>query len=92
MEPYRVILDISPDIAKYFKRKPISKTQRVEELREDGSMRVSIEITDDMEIIPLVKYWIPYIQVVKPTDIREHIEKELDTYIKHSRQLSSQGD
>jgi len=92
MEPYRVILDISPDIAKYFKRKPISKTQRIEELREDGSMRVSIEITDDMEIIPLVKYWIPHIQVVEPADIREHIEKDLDTYIEYSQQLSSRGD
>ena len=82
MEPYRVTLEISNVVAKYFKRKPISKSQIIESMHEDGSMMVSVEITDDMEIIPFVKYWIPYIRVFEPVGIQEAIIKDLENYIK----------
>ena len=81
-EPYRVTLQVSKEIAKYFQRKPISNTQRVESLHEDGSMEISVEITDDMEIIPLVKYWIPYIRVLEPMSISKQIEDDLLIYFK----------
>ncbi len=80
VDPYRVTLELSSEIAKYFKRKPLSKTQRIEELREDGSMVVSVEITDDMEIIPLVKYWIPHIRALEPKRINAKIIKDLTEY------------
>jgi len=79
-KPYRVTLHIDKEIAKYFQRKPISNTQRVESLHEEGSMEISVEITDDMEIIPLVKYWIPYIKVLEPSRISKQIEEDLLMY------------
>ena len=78
---YKVTLHISKEIAKYFQRKPISKTQKVESLYEDGSMDVSVEITNDMEIIPVIKYWIPHIKVLEPQSIKEAIEEDLKDYI-----------
>jgi predicted DNA-binding transcriptional regulator YafY len=81
VEPYKVTLNISKEIAKYFQRKPISKTQKMESLYEDGSMNISVEITNDMEIIPLVKYWIPHIKVLEPQGIIVKIEKDLKSYI-----------
>jgi predicted DNA-binding transcriptional regulator YafY len=39
--PYRVTLALSLTVAKYFQRKPLSKTQKVEEMRDDGSMVIS---------------------------------------------------
>jgi predicted DNA-binding transcriptional regulator YafY len=80
-DPYKVILKISKEIAKYFQRKPISKTQKVESLYQDGSMDISVEITNDMEIIPLVKYWIPHIKVLEPERIEESIKRDLKGYI-----------
>ena len=81
-EPYRVTLQISSDVAKYFNRKPISKSQITESLHEDGSMVVSVEITNDMEIIPFVKYWIPHIKVLEPMGIKEAIERDLEGYLR----------
>ena len=80
VKPYRVTLELSKEIAKYFKRKPLSKTQRVEEMREDGSMVISVEITDDREIIPVVKYWIPYIKVIDSIRIDEAIRADIALY------------
>ena len=81
-EPYKVTLQISSTVAKYFQRKPISKSQIIESLHEDGSMVVSIEITDDMEIIPFVKYWIPHIRILEPLRIDKAINDDLKSYIK----------
>lgn len=80
-EPYRVTLQIASEVAKYFKRKPISKTQRIESLHGDGSMIISLEITTDMEIIPLVKYWIPHVKVLDPVRIQEAVEIDLEKYL-----------
>jgi len=80
-KPYKVTLQISKEIAKYFQRKPISKSQKVESLYEDGSMDVSVEITNDMEIIPLVKYWMPHIKVLAPSSVKETIAKDLENYL-----------
>ena len=82
IEPYRVVLNISADVAKYFKRKPISKSQITEAVYEDGSMDVSVEITNDMEIIPFVKYWMPHIIVLKPARVDETIRKDIEEYFK----------
>jgi predicted DNA-binding transcriptional regulator YafY len=79
--PYRVTLALSPVVAKYFQRKPLSKTQRIEEMHEDGSMVISVEITDDMEIVPVVKYWMPHIRVVSPAHIDKEIRAQLRTYL-----------
>ena len=57
-----------------------SKTQKVEEVRNDGSMVVSVEITDDMEIIPFVKYWIPHIRVLEPQRIDTAIRNDIAVY------------
>jgi len=80
VEPYRVVLELDAKIAKYFKRKPLSKTQRIEEAREDGSLVISVEITDDMEIIPVIKYWLPHIHVVEPKRIDTHIREIISEY------------
>ena len=75
-----VVLNISKEVAKYFKRKPVSKSQITESVYEDGSMDISVEITNDMEIIPLVKYWIPHIRVLEPLSVKEAIETDLKAY------------
>ncbi len=84
IEPYRVVLNISSDVAKYFKRKPISKSQITEAIYDDGSMDVSLEITNDMEIIPFIKYWIPHVRVLEPRSVKETIEEDLKIYLSHN--------
>ena len=82
VEPYSVTLQISDVVAKYFKRKPISSSQKIEALYEDGSMDVSVEITNDMEIMPFVKYWMPHIKVLEPSRIDKLIKEDLSSYMK----------
>ena len=80
-EPFEVKLSIGKIVAKYFKRKPISKTQTIDSIYSDGSMDITIKITSDKEIIPIVKYWIPHVKVLEPTWIQEKIENDLKRFL-----------
>lgn len=86
-KPIEVVLLAQKPIAKYFKRKPLPGQRIVKEL-ENGSMEISIWITHTMEVLPLVQYWIPYLQVIEPASIFEAVKNRLEGYL---RGLSSAG-
>ena len=58
-EPFEVKIHISNVISKYIKRKPIAPTQVIESVYEDGSLDIIVKVTHEMEVLPLVKYWLP---------------------------------
>jgi predicted DNA-binding transcriptional regulator YafY len=80
VEPFEVRLFADKSATKYFKRRALP-TQQIESLYNDGTMEFSIKITHEMEIIPIVKYWIPHLFVVEPVWLKEIIEEDLKNYL-----------
>jgi predicted DNA-binding transcriptional regulator YafY len=80
VEPFHVLLYADKIAAKYFKRRPLP-TQTIESLRSDGTMEFSVNITHEMEILPIIKYWIPHLFVVEPVRLREMLEDDLNYYL-----------
>ena len=80
-EPFEVRLFISNKVAKYFKVKPICKSQSIEGVDSDGSMEVVLKITHEMEIIPIVKYWLPHIRVLEPSWIDKMVKENIKGYL-----------
>ncbi|MDF1878419.1 WYL domain-containing protein [Sulfurimonas sp. SAG-AH-194-C20] len=78
-EPFEVKLFANKHAAKFFKRRPLP-TQRIIANNVDGTMEFSIKITHEMEILPIVKYWIPHLFVVEPAWIQEIIGDDLASY------------
>ena len=85
-EPFEVRLFADKSATKYFKRRSLP-TQRIEALHSDGTMEFSIKITHEMEILPIVKYWIPHLYVLEPEDVKEMIQEELKVYIEKMTQI-----
>ncbi len=50
-------------------------------------MEFSITITHEMEILPIIKYWIPHIFVIEPKWIKEIIQEDLEFYTKKMLQF-----
>ena len=50
---------------------------------------VSTKISFDDEIINLVKYWIPYIEIISPNDLAEKLNNILNSYIKRTQPVPS---
>ena len=79
-EPFEVIMQIDNHVAKFFKQKPISNTQKI--LSENESnITISVMATSDWEIIPIVKSWIPFIKIIEPTRIQEKVELEARNFL-----------
>lgn len=77
-----VELLVNKKIIDHFQRKSISPTQKIKGYDEEGNMIVSLKITHKNEIIPIIKYWLPYIKVLTPKEINKEIKVELMKFIK----------
>ena len=86
IEPFEVKLFADKSAAKFFKRRPLP-TQQVESINTDGTMEFSVKITHEMEILPIIKYWIPHIYVIEPGWVKEIVQKDLEEYIKNLNEL-----
>jgi len=80
IEPFDVKIHANKIAAKYFKRRPLP-TQHVETLSQDGSMEFVIKITHEMEILPIIKYWLPHMRVIEPQWIQDIIDEDLKGYL-----------
>ena len=45
-------------------------------------MEINIKITHDMEILPLIKYWLPYIKVISPSSLDQAVKSDLEGCLK----------
>lgn len=79
-EPFEVTLQIDNYVARFFKEKPISATQKIIEETENHIV-VTVTATSDFEIIPIVKGWIPFIKVLDPIRIQETVVEEAKKFI-----------
>lgn len=83
-EQYSVRLLLDKQIRKYFKRKPLRGQSIIGEDR-DGSIEIEIKISSNMEIIPLILYYIPYIKVLEPQHLADEIKDKVQGYLKEIR-------
>ena len=83
IEPFEVKIYANKTAAKYFSRRPLPM-QSVESLGQDGSMEFVIKITHEMEILPIIKYWIPHLRVIEPQWIQDIIDDDLSEYSQQS--------
>ena len=79
-EQYSVRLLLDKQIRKYFERKPLRGQSIIGEDR-DGSIEIEIKISNNMEIIPLILYYIPYIKVLEPQHLADEIKDRVQGYL-----------
>lgn len=83
-EPYDVKLLVSSSISKFFERKPL-KGQSITGKDKDGSVEITIPITHEMEIIPLIQWYMPHIKVLEPDWLAQEIQSKVEKYLKEIR-------
>ena len=78
---FDVHLLISKEVMAYFERKPL-KSQSIVGKDPDGSTEVVISITHEMEIMPLILWYIPHIRVLEPQWLADIIKDKVSEYLK----------
>ncbi|WP_180174633.1 YafY family protein [Acinetobacter sp. YH01022] len=76
-----IILSIDSQVAFYFKQRSILPDQQILKELNDGGLLVSSKINHDMQLLPLIRFWIPHLKIVNPDGLQEELEKDLKKYL-----------
>lgn len=79
-KPFEVKLLISKEFVIYFDRKPLLG-QSVTGKDKDGSVEITLEITHEMEIIPLILSYIPHVRILEPQWLADEFKEKLKEYL-----------
>jgi len=74
-EKSEVILKVHADVVLHFMQRQLFPEQELVKTLEDGGILVSSKISHAMQLLPLVRYWIPHVEIISP----EHLQNELET-------------
>lgn len=88
-ESKEVHLKIDNNAKEYFLRKKVLSSMKIVEETSEYFI-ISTKIAFDDEIINLVKYWIPYIEIISPNDLAKKLNDILNSYIKRTQPVPSQ--
>ncbi len=83
-EFFRVVLKVREELREHFmSRKPINRFQKeIEKSEKDAEFfRLEIQITHKNEILPLVKSFIPLIQIEEPQNLKEELMRDISDFL-----------
>ena len=75
-ETVEVILRVAPVAAHYFTRRALLPRQQ-HRVHADGALIVTSQISHLQQLLPVVRYWLPHVRIVQPTQWHEHLVSEL---------------
>ena len=81
-EKQEVVISVSSEVAGYFKRRKLIANQVIEKELQDGSIIISAQTGHPNQILPIVRYWIPHLRIINPSNLQQLLEKDLETYLK----------
>ena len=77
----RVLLRVAGAVASYFKRRQLVPNQLIEREFDNGDILVSTTVVQADEVLPIVRYWIPHVQVIEPPGFQQQLEAGLAVYL-----------
>lgn len=79
--PLKVVLEVSPQAAKYFQVRDYFPFQKIEKVLPNGGLIISCQAVNAQEITPTILHWIPDIKVQKPLSLQTAIQSVLKKYL-----------
>lgn len=74
----------SPKVAKYFDEnmKQHLNSETFIKKNIDGSVEFSLEYTQSIEVLPLIKRWLPDLEILSPKSLDDELRADLKSYLK----------
>jgi predicted DNA-binding transcriptional regulator YafY len=79
-EKQQVLLKVTGEAMHYFTRRQLVPQQKIIEEQPEHLM-ISTQVTHENQILPIVRYWIPFVEVVEPAELREKLKENLRNYM-----------
>jgi predicted DNA-binding transcriptional regulator YafY len=88
-EQETVQLKVDSSVADYFKRRELINDQKIDSECENGDLLISLSISHPNQIIPIVRYWMPNIQIISPAYLNDEISESINEFKKRSINTST---
>ncbi len=75
-----VRLYVKPEIAHYIRDIKLHKSQIIVDEHHDGGLEVHCTITNKLELLPQIKYWLPRIHILEPIWLHDELMMDLEIY------------
>lgn len=76
-----VRLSVEPDFVSYFIDRNILPERTSEDIQDDGSLIITMEVNSLEEIKGTIKFWLPKIDVLEPLELKESIIKDIKSFL-----------
>lgn len=87
--PVEVVLKIDKAVAPYFKRRTLVANQKITQELADGGLILSAKVGHLNQVLPIVRYWIPNIQIISPEGLQEEFDLTLRSYLQRPQDTPS---
>jgi predicted DNA-binding transcriptional regulator YafY len=77
-----IVLEVDKSKAFFFENKKYLKSQEILKKQDNGNLLIKYSVTQEIEVVELIKKWIPYVKVIEPLSLKNSIENELKEYLK----------
>jgi predicted DNA-binding transcriptional regulator YafY len=77
-----VVLKINKEVSSYFLRRKIIPNQTILKELDDKGLLVACKVSFDEEILKIVRYWIPNVEIISPDYLKDKLENGLKEYLK----------
>ncbi|MFB6348334.1 helix-turn-helix transcriptional regulator [Moraxella sp. ZJ142] len=76
-----VIIQVAPFATPYFLRRNLLPNQKLLHKLDDGGLLLACENVNELDIVPLVQYWIPHLTIISPQGLQGKMVEEIQEYI-----------
>ncbi|MCO8081838.1 helix-turn-helix transcriptional regulator [Acinetobacter lwoffii] len=78
----QVLIKVQPEVTVFFKERRLFPEQQIEQEAETGELVISCQIRHEMQLLPLVRYWLPYVKIIEPIHFQQKLEQDLQGYLR----------
>ncbi|MEP9164374.1 WYL domain-containing protein [Enterobacter roggenkampii] len=84
-----VLMSVSARVAPWFLRRALLPGQEIIHTSASGDLLVISRVAHFGQIIPLIKYWMPEVEVLKPASIRNQVTQDIRLTLERYEQNES---
>ncbi|MBP8874087.1 MAG: hypothetical protein KBG55_07310 [Polaromonas sp.] len=74
-------MKVGKTVAPYFQRQNLFLNQSIIRQLDNGDLLLECNDVNEIEVLPIVKYWLPHITIISPTHLDQEIRDVLTGYL-----------
>ena len=78
----QVFIQVKAEVAVFFKERRLFPEQQIEQESTSGELLISCRVRHEMQLLPLVRYWLPHVRIIQPVHLQQKLEQDLENYLR----------